>query len=56
MVLSFYRYLQRTVVFVLTIVLRTVHAGECRDWISIGRLPPRSDAECAQYDAGVKRQ
>jgi hypothetical protein len=30
--------------------------GECRTLIDMGQIPPRSDAECAQYDAGMARQ
>jgi hypothetical protein len=44
--------------FAAAVVLATVspvapRAGVCRDEINMGRMPPRSDAECAQYDAGM---
>jgi hypothetical protein len=39
----------------LAMAAPAARAGECRDLINRGRLPPRSDAECAQYDAGMQR-
>jgi hypothetical protein len=44
--------------FAAAVVLATAspvapRAGVCRDEINMGRMPPRSDAECAQYDAGM---